>query len=132
MSRVRLIETTLLVLGALLLATATINDLAREVKINKRLIVDEHVWRAYTGHDYANLTTQQTIFGERSQKDVVCGNTSPGAPQTRTQLCLAIWGPVVDGRRAIHGGWYVPAYAEDERKERYGCFGADVEGLCAR
>ena len=37
-----------------------------------------------------------------SQREVVCGNTSPGAPEgTRTQLCLAIWGPV--HRRAAHG-----------------------------
>ncbi len=88
--RVRLIETTLLLLGAVLLTIATTNDLAREVKINKRLIVDTRMWRSYTGHDYANLTTEQQIFGETAQRDVVCGNTSPGAPQTRTQLCLAI------------------------------------------
>jgi hypothetical protein len=132
MSRVRLIETTLLVLAGLLLATATINDLSREVKINRRLIVDTRVWRSYTGHDYANLTTEETIFGEAGHRDVVCGNTSPGAPQARTQLCLAIGGPVVKGRRMVIGGWYLPPYAEDERAERYGCFGAATEGLCAR
>ena len=132
MGRVRLIETTLLLLGGLLLAIATTNDLAREVKINKRLIVDTRMWRDYTGHDYANLTTEQQIFGETVQRDVVCGNTSPGAPQTRTQLCLAIGGPVVAGRRMILGGWYLPAYAEDMRAERYGCFGAATQELCPR
>jgi hypothetical protein len=132
MSRVRLIETTLLALAGVLLATATINDLAREVRINKRLIVDTRLWREYTGHDYANLTTEETIFGETGHRDVVCGNTSPGAPQTRTQLCLAIGGPVADGRRTVLGGWYLPAYAEDERAERYGCFGKATEGLCGR
>ena len=132
MGRVRLIETTLLLLGALLLLIATTNDLAREVKINKRLIVDTRMWRSYTGHDYANLTTEEQIFGETVHRDVVCGNTSPGPPQTRTQLCLAIGGPVIDGRRTIEGGWYLPAYAEDERAERYGCFGTVTEGLCPR
>jgi hypothetical protein len=132
MSRVRLIETTVLLLAGLLLALATVNDLRREVKTNKRLIADTRTWRAYTGHDYANLTTEETIFGERSERDVVCGNTSPGAPQTRTQLCLAIWGPVHDGRREIHGGWYLRAYAEDRRVNRYGCFGSGAEGLCGK
>ena len=132
LGRVRLIETTVLLLGALLLAIAVTNDLAREVKINKRLIVDTRMWRSYTGHDYANLTTEQTIFGETGDRDVVCGNTSSGAPETKTQFCLAIGGPVVDGRRTILGGWYVQAYDEDERAERYGCFGAATEGLCAR
>ena len=59
---------------------------------------------------------------------MVCGNTSPGTPKSRTQLCLAIWGPVVAGRRTVHGGWYLPAKAEDLRAYRYACFGLGVAG----
>jgi hypothetical protein len=62
----------------------------------------------------------------------VCGNTSPGAPKARTQLCLAIWGPVTHGRRAVHGGWYIPPGSEDQGADRYGCFGPGAQGICAR
>jgi hypothetical protein len=130
--RTRLIETTLLVLAGLLLATATVNDVVRQTNVNQRLIADLRTWRTYTGHDYHNLSISQMLLGEGSQHEVVCGNISPGAPKTRTQLCLAIWGPVLDGRRAVHGGWYLPANAEDVRADRYGCFGLAAQGRCTR
>jgi cell division protein FtsL len=130
--RTRLIETTLLVLAALLLAVATANDVVRQTHVNQRLIADLRTWRAYTGHHYHNLSIDQTLLGETSQREVICGNTSPGAPKARTQLCLAIWGPVVEGRRAVHGGWYLPAKAEDVRAARYGCFGPASKGVCPR
>ena len=38
--RLRLVETTLLVLVALLLTVATVNDLVRQTGINHRLVVD--------------------------------------------------------------------------------------------
>jgi hypothetical protein len=132
-SRARLIETTLLVLIGLLLAAATINDVARQTHVNQRLIDDLSTWRAYTHHNYHNLSIEQTLFGERSQREVVCGNTTPGAPKTRVQLCLAIWGPVTDGKRVVHGGWYLPAHTEEDlRRHRYGCFGPASAGLCPR
>jgi hypothetical protein len=128
-----LIEITLLVLVGLVLAIATVNDLARETRTNHRLVADERTWRAYTGHDYHNLSIDQELLGESTDREVVCGNTSPGAPQARTQICLAIWGPVVSGRRTVKGGWYLPAYVEDDvRAERYGCFGPAGQGLCPR
>jgi hypothetical protein len=131
MSRVRLIETTVLVLIGLLLAVATVNDVVRQTHVNHRLIADLRTWRAYTHHDYRNLSTEQELYGEASGREVVCGNTSPGAPKTRVQLCLAVWGPIVDGRRAVHGGWYLPAYVEEDRRSyRYGCFGPAAEGMC--
>jgi hypothetical protein len=128
--RTRLVETTLLVLVGVLLAIATVNDLARQTHVNHRLIADLRTWRAYTGHAYHNLSIEQELFGASSQREVVCGNTSPGAPKARTQLCLAIWGPVSGGRRSVHGGWYLPAKAEDVRAARYGCFGAGARGIC--
>jgi len=128
--RTRLVETTLLVLAGLLLAIATVNDVVRQTHVNQRLIADLRTWRSYTGHDYHNLSISQQVLGEASRREVVCGNTSPGTPKERTQLCLAIWGPVVDGRRTVHGGWYLPAKAEDERADRYACFGPASEGRC--
>ncbi len=128
--RMRLIETTLLVLAGLILAVATVNDLARAVGVNDRLIADERTWRAYTAHDYHNLSIDQEVLGESTQREVVCGNTRPGAPKAATQLCLAIWGAVHDGRRRVHGGWYLPANVEDVRADRYGCFGPGSQGMC--
>lgn len=131
MSRVRLIETTVLILFALLLVAATVNDITRQTHVNQRLIDDLRTWRAYTHHDYHNLSIEQTLFGERSQREVVCGNTTPGVPKSRIQICLAIWGPVVDGKRVVHGGWYLPAGTEEDlRRHRYGCFGPASSGIC--
>jgi cell division protein FtsL len=129
--RTRLVETTLLVLAGLLLAIATVNDVVRQTHVNQRLIADERTWRSYTGHDYHNLSIDQQLLGESSRREVICGNTSPGAPKERTQLCLEIWGPTVDGRREVHGGWYLRAKIEqDVRADRYGCFGPAAEGMC--
>jgi hypothetical protein len=130
--RLWLIETALLVLVGVLLATATINDVARQTGINHRLIADLKTWRHYTGHDYHNISIDQETLGANRQREVLCGNTSPGPPQGRTQLCLAIWGPVLNGRRTVHGGWYLPPYVEDEPHERYGCFGTAGRGRCPR
>jgi hypothetical protein len=130
--RMRLVETTLLVLAAILLAIAAGNDVVRQTHVNQRLITDLRTWRFYTGHDYHNLSIDQKLLGEATQREVICGNTSPGAPKERTQLCLAIWGPVVAGRRVVHGGWYLPAKVEDVRADRYACFGPASTGVCPR
>ncbi len=131
--RTRLIETTLLALVAVVLMIATVNDLVLQTHVNHRLTADLLTWRVYTGHDYKNLSVEQDIYGH-STREVVCGNTTPGPPKERTQLCLAITGPVtVDGRRAALGGWYLPPKTEDQRRERYGCFGtAKSEESCPR
>ncbi len=132
LGQLRLIETTVLLLVGLLLAIATINDVARQVHVNQRLIADLRTWRSYTGHNFKNVTADQELLGPSSQREVVCGNTSAGAPKATTQICLLIWGPIVNGRRPVHGGWYLPAKVEDERSDRYGCFGAEAEGFCPR
>jgi hypothetical protein len=131
--QMRLIETTLLVLVGVVLAVATVNDVARQTGINQRLIADLKTWRQYTGHDYRDLSIDQELLGSSSQREVVCGNTSPGAPKATTQICLAIWGKVVDGRRTVFGGWRLPANVEyDVRADRYGCFGPASQGICPR
>jgi hypothetical protein len=125
------IETTVLVIVGLFLAVAVVNDLARQTRINHRLVADLSTWRHYTHHDYVNISVDQETLGAGSGHEVLCGNTSAGPPGSKTQICLAIWGPTLDGRRTVHGGWYLPPYYEDERSERYGCFGA-VRELCPR
>jgi hypothetical protein len=132
MSQRRLIEVTVLVLVGVLLALATVNDVVRQTHTNQRLVVDLNTWRAYTGHRYHNLTIEQDLKGTGSTREAVCGNTSPGGPKTRTQLCLIMRGPVVHGRRAVYGGYYLPPHQlDDVRSARYACFGpAKSQGLC--
>jgi hypothetical protein len=130
--RTRLIETTLLVLVGLLLAIATVNDVVLQTHVNKRLTADLASWRGYTGHNYKNVSVEQDLYGH-SSRDTVCGNTVPGPPKARIQICLLATGPVIAGRRAIHGGWYLPVKSEDLRRYRYGCYGsAKSEALCPR
>jgi hypothetical protein len=129
---VRLITTTILVFVGLLLAVATVNDVAREVHVNHRLNADLRTWRSLTGHDYKNLTIEQNIDG-RGTREVVCGNTRPGAPQTNAQLCLIMTGPVAHSRRSTLGGYYLQPYVTDQRRYRYACFGtAKRPTLCPR
>jgi cell division protein FtsL len=128
----RLVETTVLVLVALFLAIATANDLVRQTHVNHRLVADLRTWRQYTGHDYKNVSLEQDLYGHTT-RDIACGNVSPGAPKARTQLCIVLTGPVRAGRRAAHGGFYLPPKVDDVRRDRYGCYGsAKAAGLCPR
>jgi hypothetical protein len=128
--RMRLIETTLLLLAFVLLTIATVNDVVQQTHVNHRLVADLRTWRAYTGHDYHNVSPEQDIFGHTT-RDFVCGNTVPGPPKERTQICLVMTGPVIHGRRAVHAGWYLPPKSEDLLRYRYACFGAaTAQGSC--
>jgi hypothetical protein len=130
--RTRLIETTLLALVGVLLLIATVNDVFLQTHVNHRLTADLRTWRSYTGHNYKNLSAEQDQLGHTT-RDVVCGNTTPGPPKERVQLCLVMTGPVRDGRRAARGGWYLPPKSEDLRRSRYGCYGSATEaGFCRK
>jgi hypothetical protein len=130
--RLRFAETIVLLLAALLLTIATVNDVRRQTHINERLIVDLSTWRAYTGLPYHNLSVKQD-YSRHFTREVVCGNTKPGDPKTHTQLCLVISGRVRDGRREVRGGWYLPPRVEDQPQYRYRCFGsARGEFQCTR
>ncbi|HEY8303077.1 MAG TPA: hypothetical protein VIG42_00675 [Solirubrobacteraceae bacterium] len=127
----RLAETTILILFGLLLAVATVNDVARQTRVNHRLIADLHTWRVASGHNYHNLTVYQDLQGHTT-RDTVCGNVSPGAPKERTQVCVTLVGATVKGERDITGGFYLPPLSENEPARRYACFGAAVAaGSCA-
>jgi hypothetical protein len=119
-----------LVLVGLLIATATGNDLSRQIHTNHRLSADMSTWRAYAHRDFHSLSVSQDISG-LTTNEIVCGNTTPGLPKERVQLCLLVKGPVRNGTRSVAGGWYLPARAEDEHRYRYACFGAPAyEGRC--
>jgi hypothetical protein len=126
----RLAETTILILFGVLLAVATVNDVAQQTHVNRRLIADLHTWRVATGRDYHNLIVSQDLQGHTT-RDTVCGNVSPGAPKERTQVCVTLVGAQVNGERAITGGFYLPPTSENTPSKRYACFGAAVAaGLC--
>ena len=134
---VRLVESTLLVIAAVFLIVVTVYDLHRQTGINGRLSADEATWRHYT-HLGVELSVDTILLGTeyKSTREVVCGNTSPGKPGTRTQLCLEVWGPVRHGVRVVHGGWYLPRKVPDVTSKRYGCFGyiprKNGKDLCPR
>jgi hypothetical protein len=129
----RLVETTLLLIVGLILAVASVNDLVRAVHVNQRLIADLRTWRHYTGHDYKNISTDQELLGTATKRDVLCGNTEPGPPKRRPQICLVIAGPTRNGMREVLGGWYLPPDIEDDvRSLRHGCFGSVTAGLCPK
>jgi hypothetical protein len=124
------VETSLLLLALVALALATVNDLARQLQINGRLTADLRTWRTVTGNYYHNLSLQQDLK-TFSTREVVCGNTSPGPPGARPQVCLIMTGPVRHGVRSALGGFYLPPYLQDVREHRYACFGTAVsERLC--
>jgi hypothetical protein len=126
----RLAETTILILVGVLLAIATINDVVQQTHVNHRLVADLRTWRVVTGHAYHNLTIEQDAKGHTT-RDTVCGNVSPGGPKERTQVCLVLVGSVLSGRRAVSGGYYLPAQTIDGRRSRYACFGTAAQaGLC--
>jgi hypothetical protein len=124
------VETVVLLVVGLLLAIATVNDVVLDTHTNHRLNADLRTWRAYTGHHYKNVATEQDVL-HYTTTDVVCGNTTPGPPKQRIQICLQMTGPVVHGYRAARGGWYLPPRAEDLHRYRYGCFGPPkAQGRC--
>jgi hypothetical protein len=118
----RRVENTLLVLALLLLTVATVYDVARQVRINHRLTADIRTWRLLTGHDYHNVSLQQDLRSFTTT-EVVCGNTSPGPPGSKPQICLIVTGPIRGGLRSAKGGFYLPPYVQNIRADRYGCFG---------
>ena len=127
-----LIETTLLVIVGVILAVATVNDVGRQVQRNHRLIADLRTWRQYTHHDYRNISIDAETLGLDSQREILCGNTSPGRRVQGRRSALRSGAATVNGVRTVHAGWYLPPRVEDVRAQRYGCFGSGLQGMCAR
>jgi len=135
--RLRRFESALLVVAAVVLAVATINDLVREIGIGIRLHADLVSWERITGHRYHNPLIEQDVK-HYTTKDTVCANTENVKPQGTVQVCLVFVGPVRNGLRRAVGGWYLEARGTDVHEPvlnryqyRYGCFGrAASEHLC--
>jgi len=113
------------------IAVAVVNDVVLQTHVNNRITADLRTYRALTGHErYRNISVEQDLV-HHTTRDVLCGNIAPGPPGALPQICLIMTGPVVHGRRASHGGFYLPSYTPDKRVSRYGCFGSAVgEDLC--
>jgi hypothetical protein len=126
----RRVESILLVIAFLVLAAAVVNDVVLQTHVNYRITADLRTWRRLTGHDYHNISAEQDLKGHTT-RDVLCGNTSPGAPGALPQICLIMTGPVVHGLRTAHGGFYLPPYDSDKYAHRYACFGSAARArLC--
>jgi hypothetical protein len=128
--RVWRIEAAVLVLVALLLAVATVNDVGRAAHNGERFNADIRTWRHFTNDNFHNLSVSTEVFGKTSKTEVVCGNTVGGAPGSKPQVCLVMVGAVRGGIRRVAGGWYTPAYVADIPSRRYGCFGTGARGRC--
>lgn len=133
----RFLETAVLVLVAIVLIVATVNDVHRQVHNGTRLDADLESWRAYVGVPFHNPFIEQDIK-TFTTRDVVCADLSIGKPLGKPQACLIFTGPVHDGRRAVRGGFYLVARGTDVHEPvldrpqyRYACFGSAVaEHLC--
>jgi hypothetical protein len=106
----------LLVLGVLL-AAATVSDLARQVRLDERIAVDKTTWSAYT---HRQLKKINVSTGLRSTRDSACAPPFSGASY---RLCLVLTGPT-HGRRTITGGYRLPLTGLDRYYRRSDCFGA--------
>jgi hypothetical protein len=141
--RQRRIESVVLLIAAVMLCVATVNDLVREVGIGDRLAADLSSWKRIVGNTFPHPALNNPLIEQNiktyTTRDVVCANTEPKvAPEHRVQVCLVFTGPVHGERREAHGGYYLWADGTDEHKPvlneprySYGCVGTAVgEGLC--
>lgn len=127
--RRRRVEATILIGLALLLAVASVYDVTRQVRINYRLTADIATWHEVTkltGKTFEELDVEQNLK-TYTKRDIVCGNTSPGKPGKKQQICLVMKGPIVKGRREATGGFFLPPKTPDRPTHRYGCFGAPAK-----
>jgi hypothetical protein len=120
-----------LIVVGVLLAVSALNDVVWSVNNNGRLVADQMTWRHYNHRDYFNVSAGPLVVGQ--PQDLACANATPGPPGERTQLCILIVGPVVNGLRTVVGGWRLPARTGDFAPDRYDCFGAGAtKSLCPK
>jgi hypothetical protein len=128
---VRWVETAAAIAIGLVLAVAVVHDVARQVRINKRVSADKQTWLAYAvPRSIPYAQSQYKRLGvrllERGTTDFVCQPTAlTHVLAVREQrLCLMVSGPVrSSGTRTIDGGYYVLPSREDRYANRYRCFG---------
>ena len=96
----------------------------RQTHVNHRLIADLHTWRAYTRPRLPQPVGRTGPARIHTTHDVVCGNTTPGPPKQRIQLCLLMSGPVITAGAPRTAAGTCRRKVEDAPRLRYGCFGA--------
>ncbi|HEX2702317.1 MAG TPA: hypothetical protein VHM72_02660 [Solirubrobacteraceae bacterium] len=125
------VETIALIIVGLVLAVAAINDVFYSVHASARLVADQNTWRHYTHRDYFNVSAGPLVVG--MSEDLSCANATPAPPGERTQICILLDGPVVNGLRSVVGGWRLPARTGDFPAARYDCYGAGAaKALCPK
>jgi hypothetical protein len=122
----RAIELAVLLILAVLLASATIYDLSKQVGVDVRIGHDKTTWLAYTHHPVHKLTI---IPGVGSSRDVVCGPPFTGAD---FRQCIVLTGATHgNGTRTVIGGYRLPLTGNDLYRHRWGCFGEPAtRGFC--
>lgn len=129
--RRRRFELILLVAVAILLAVGSFYDVTRQVGIDTRLTADIETWRELSGYNWKHVSIEQDEK-HYTKHDVACGNLPEGKKGegkvgTRTQLCFVMVGPVLEGRRKTHTGFFLPPKKGDHSVNRYGCFGVAMK-----
>lgn len=117
----RTAELAFLIVLGVLLAAATINDLAKQVRTDIRLGDDKKTWVAYTQHPVKKLTL---IAGIGTTRDVVCGPPFTGADYRQ---CLVMVGPTRSGVRTVAGGYRLPLTGNDLYRHRWACAGEPAQ-----
>ena len=115
--RMRLIETTLLVLVGLLLAIATVNDVVRQTHVNQRLIADLRTWRPTPATTTTTSRSTSSCSAEASRARGGLRQHQPRAAEGAHAAVPGDLGP--DRERAPHGARrLVPAAAGAGRSRR--------------
>ncbi|HEX4108005.1 MAG TPA: hypothetical protein VHX88_07710, partial [Solirubrobacteraceae bacterium] len=121
----RLVESFIVgAVGALLIA-ATIGDLARQVRLDRRFYHDQRTFLAYTHYKPYGYGIKPGIG---TSTDIICAPTKHTAV---VNLCLVVDGRAHHAIRHIAGGFSLPLRRHDIAKYRYDCFGAAAaQRLC--
>ena len=127
-------ETIVLAVLAVVLTTATVYDLVRQVHISDRFRADLVSWEGITGQRDRHAIIEQDAK-TYTTRDVVCGKTA-STRSVPAVVCLIFQGPVEAERRDAVGGYYVlksgprKNRVADVASKRYACFGdASAQGF---
>lgn len=123
----RRVESVILLIIALLIAVAAIYDVTRQASINTRLTADIETWREITGHWHFKDISIEQDEKHFTKHDVACANIAFARPGHEIQICFVFVGPIIDGRRATHTGFFLLPYKSDLPKYRYDCFGTPMK-----
>jgi hypothetical protein len=124
------IEAVALAVLAAVICVATVYDLTREVKVDDRLTADIETWRHVTGIPDEEVAVEQDL-ASYSTVDTACASVHESKKLVRSRICVMMDGPIIDNRRHVMGGFYLPPYLPLGPNDRYGCFGSPVsEHFC--